>query len=363
MLIGVDCGCLGIKDKRLKVGVYRLAENLLLNLSKIDKKNKYFLYSFYPIEKSLMKSFGSRMENIAITPTRGWMKLWLPLRLNKDKPDVFLALGQAVPSIPLMHKPYMIDFVYDLAFEKFPDMYPGSLKKLKKNSMKAAKKSDRIITISNSSKKDLMKIYKIKSKKIKVSYPGGHEGFSNRGKKYKAKKPYFLFVGAMKRTKNIPGLIRGFNYFLGKSNLDYDLYIVGGDKWLDPDIEKKHQNIKFLGFVTDEKLASLYRGAVAFVAPSFYEGFGIPFLEAMKSGCPVISSNVSSVPEVVGDAGISINPQSSKELGEAMIDVSTNFKKRKAMVKKSLKRARNFSWNNFAADVLESINKSNEQKK
>lgn len=357
MLIGVDCGCLGIKDKRLKVGVYRLAKNLLLALSKIDKKNKYLLYSFNPIEKSLMRSFSSRMRNVVVTPTRGWMKLWLPIQLNKDKPDIFLALGQAVPAdIPTMHKSYMIDFVYDLAFEKFPDMYPGSLAKLKKNSREAAEKSESIITISNSTKKDLINLYKIKSNKIKVSYPGGDERFSSKGKKYKSKKPYFLFVGALKRTKNIPGLIKGFNYFLENSNLDYNLCIVGGDKWFDSDIQKNAKNVKFLGFVTDEKLAFLYKGAVAFVSPSFYEGFGFPMLEAMALSCPVISSNVSSIPEVVGDAGILVNPNNYKEIGNALIEVSCNSRKRKSMIKKGLERSKQFSNIKFGKDVLSIIN-------
>lgn len=362
MHIGVDAGCLGIKDKRLKVGVYKLAENLLINLSKIDKKNIYLLYSFYPIEKSLMKILGKRMKNVVVTPSRGWMSVWVPLRIRKDKPDVFIALGQALPGlIPFTKKPYLISFIYDLAFEKFPDMYPGSANKLKRNSKYAAINSDCIITISNSTKKDLRSIYKISSRKIKVSYPAPSLKISAGVKKYKTKKPYFLFVGAMKRTKNIPGLIRGFNYFLGKSNLNYDLYIAGGDRWIDPDIERKHQNIKFLGHVPEGKLKSLYKGAVAFVSPSFYEGFGITFLEAMRLGCPVIGPNISSVPEVLGDAGILINPKNTEDLGEAMIEVSTNSKKRKQMIKNGLVRVGSFSGINFAKDVFASINKNNEK--
>lgn len=361
MLIGVDCGCLGIKDKRLKVGVYRLVENLLLSLGKIDKKNSYLLYSFYPIDRSLLSSFGNRMKNVVVSPSRGWMKIWLPLRIRKDKPDVFLALSQAIPeSLLFSPTPYTIDFVYDLAFEKFPDMYPGSLTKLQRNSREAAEKSELIITISNSTKRDLRNIYKIKSNKIKVSYPSVSSRILVKGKKYKANKPYFLFVGAMKQTKNVPGLIRGFNYFLKKSNLDYDLYIVGGDKWVDPGIERKNNNIKFFGFVTDKKLSSLYKGAVAFVSPSFYEGFGMSFLEAMKLGCPVIGSNTGSIPEVLGNAGIMVNPKNVKQLEDAMIEISLNSKIRKQMIKRGFKRVGNFSWNNFAADVLTAINKRDE---
>lgn len=367
MIIGVDCGCLGIKDKRLRVGVYEIAKNLLQNLAKLDRKNKYLLYSFYPIEKKLLKTFGSQMENVVVGPVRGWIKIWLPLRLKKDKPDVFLALSQTVPSaIPFGHKPYVIDFFYDLAFEKFPHMYPGSLSKLRRNTKKAACKSDVIVCVSKNSKKDLEKIYKINSRKIKVFYPGLSKIFTSYGSPYKANKPYFLFVGALKRVKNVPGLIKAFYYFLENSQKDYDLYLVGGDKWLDGDIEdlirkNKNENIKIMGFVDDKKLARLYRGAVAFVSPSFYEGFGLTFLEAMKSGCPVIGSNSGSVPEIVSSAGILINPTDHKKIGKAMLDVSQSLEKRQSLSRRGIERANAFSWIKFSKEVLMLINK-NEKK-
>lgn len=362
MLIGVDCGCLGVKDERLKVGVYAVAKNLLENLGKIDKRNNYLLYSFYPIEKSLMKKFGPRMKNVIVNPTKFWMKIWLPYRITKDKPDVFLGLSQAVPSyFPFTARPYTISFFYDLGFEKFPQMYPGFLSKLKRNSLYAGKNSHAILSISKSTKKDIINLYHIKPSKIKVSYPSVGKEFSRSGKKYKSKKPYFLFVGAMKQTKNIPTLIKAFNYFLEKSGLKFDLYIVGGDKWFDKGIEKKNKNIKFLGFIKDEtRLASLYRGAQAFVSPSFYEGFGLIFLEAMKSGCPVITSNVGSTAEVVGEAAILLNPKNYKQIGEAMIEVYKDKRKRKLMREKGLKKSREFSWEKFTSDVLSLISKGNE---
>src|SRR5438034_10973470 len=97
MKIGVDAGCLGIKDDRLKVGVYRVAVELLRQLGKIDKANRYYLYSFYPIDKKLMESFGPRMSNVLVVPSRGWMRIWLPFRILSQRPDVFLGLNQALP--------------------------------------------------------------------------------------------------------------------------------------------------------------------------------------------------------------------------------------------------------------------------
>ncbi|MEX2007824.1 MAG: glycosyltransferase family 1 protein [Candidatus Levyibacteriota bacterium] len=363
MLIGVDAGCLGIKDTRLRVGVYTVAKNLLEKLGKLDRKNKYALYSFYPIEKSLMKSFGPNMKNIIVTPVRGWMKIWLPMKIRKETPKVFLALSQTVPSyMPFRKKPYTIGFVYDLAFEKFPNMYPGFASKLKNESRNTANVSDAILTISENSKKDLIKLYKTNVKKIHVSHPGVSKNFKHIGKKHKSKKPYFLFVGSLKRTKNVPGIIKAFLYFIKSSKIDFDLYIVGGDKWFDSEIRQVlkdagSKNIQFLGFVNEKMLPSLYRGATAFVSPSFYEGFGLPLAEAMKSGIPVIGSNASSIPEIVGDGGILVNPKNYKEIGGAMMEVVKNSKKRKSMIKKGLKRVDNFSWDKFANDVMSLINK------
>lgn len=375
MLVGVEAGCLGIKDQRLKVGVYQVAKNLLEQLGKIDKKNNYLLYSFYPIERELMMKFGARMENIVIQPSRGWSKVWLPLKLSIDKPQVFLGLNQFIPQIlPSSPQPYIIGFVYDVAFDLYPEMYPDSKIKLKKQTEDMVKKSNSIVTISNSSKKDLERYYNVNPKKIKVLYPGRSPIFSNKSKVNSpsrcAKEPtppgrwknrkYFLFVGALKRIKNVPGLIRGFSYFVNQTGGNYKLYIAGGEMWLDPEIKntldnlpkKIKKNIKFLGFVKDEKLINLYQNTIAFVSPSFYEGFGIPFLEAMSLGCPVIGSNTGSVPEIIGDAGILVNPDDYKAVGEAMVKICKNEKLRKEYIKKGLKRAKMFSWENFAEEMI-----------
>jgi len=369
MKIGVDAGCLGITDERLKVGVYQIAKNLFIELSKIDKKNKYFLYSFYPIEKSLLQQFGSNTRNIIVRPIKGWMKIWLPFQLMKDKPEIFLAFGQAIPTkIPFFSRNRTIVLFYDLAFERFPDFYLGSYKKLHKQSVYSAKNADAIIAISQKTKEDLVTLYHASEMKIIVSYPGTDKKFGNKLKdsgqiRMITNKPYFLFVGAMKPIKNIPEIIKGFAEFLRKTKSDYQLFLVGGDKWLDPEIENVlrkvsddiKQRIKFLGFVSEETLVSLYQHATAFVSPSWYEGFGLPLLEALAAGCPVIASTAGSIPEIVGDGGILIYPNDYREIGEAMITVIKKKGLRKKLIEKGKKRAKNFSWEKFAEDVLKTM--------
>lgn len=366
MRIGVDAGCLGISDKRLKVGVYQTAKHLLIELGKMDKNNDYILYSFYPISKELMKLFGNRMINKVSANSFAWSKLQLPLFLTLDKTEVFLALGQFVSSL-LFVKPKIIGFVYDISFEKYPELYPDSYNELSKNTKHLVKKSDVVHVISQATKKDLVKIYKASSRKIIVNYPGVSSIFTKKTRKDNLSKNYFLYVGALKRTKNIPTIIKAFSEFIRKTKKDCKLLLIGGNKWMDPEIEiqlgqisKEIRNkVHFKGYISDKQLVAYYKDAIAFVCPSFYEGFGLTFLEAMACGCPVIGSNKGSIPEVIGDAGILVESNDAIELSKAMLTFYRNKSKRQNFIKNGYKRVRRFSWNKFAYTVLESIKKYN----
>ena len=355
MIIGVDAGCLGIKDERLKVGVYQVVFNLLFQLGKIDKKNNYRLYSFNPIEPKVMKQFGNRMENLVLHPARGWMQLRLPAEFLSRKPDVFLALGQAMPRF---HPFKTIGFVYDLAFEFYPDCYPDSLAKLRKNTKYLVKKADYLVTISKSSKKDIIQLYNVPEQKIKVFYPGVGSTFTPHGQKHSLGASYFLFVGALKRLKNIPFIIKGFTKFLTQSKQNFYLVIAGGDLWFDPKISKTNPKIKLLGYVPEKNLPALYRGTMAFISPSLYEGFGMTLLEAMACGCPVITTDKGAMPEVVGKAGILVDPYNIDELVRAMKKISEDKSLRITIRDKGLKQGRQFTWEQFTQGILGVINEN-----
>lgn len=371
MKIGVDAGCLGIKDEKLKVGVYTMAECLLKEISKLDKTNEYILYSFYPIDNKILQNFSQRIKNIVVKPSKGWMKIWLPLRLTKDKPNVFLALGQSFPKkISFLHSTKVIGFIYDLAFENFPQMYNKSLEKLQLQTKKLVKDADIIIAISETTKKDIIEKYKVNSQKIKICHLGVLEELKPQGEKYVSKFPYFLFVGALKPLKNVPTLIKAFSIYAKNDKDNHQLFLVGGDNWLDEKIgktlkeipENVKEKIHFLGYVDNETLLKLYRGARAFISPSFYEGFGLPFLEAMASGCPVIGSTSGSIPEVVKDAGLLVDSKDEKELCNEMIKIVENKKLREKLIKNGIKRSKEFSWGKFAKEVLSIINDLKDEK-
>ncbi|MBI3577697.1 glycosyltransferase family 4 protein [Candidatus Gottesmanbacteria bacterium] len=342
MIIGVDAGALSITDDRLKVGVYRVVLNLLIELGKQDKKNTYRLYSFRPLEQGMMKLFGSRMTNIVLLQ-KGWFRLWLPLQLRKNPVDVFLGLSQTLPSSPGR----TIGFIYDLGFLHYPHAYPDSLPHLKKQTEDLVKRADGLVTISHAVANDVRKQYNIPGSKITVSYPGVDSRFKPTGEKYTSQHPYFLFVGALKRGKNIPTLLKAFEKFRKKSKEQYELLLIGGDYWLDPAIEPS-KGVKRLGFVPDSQLPNYYRGATALIMPSLWEGFCLPAVEAMASGCPVIASNAGALPEIVGDAGILVEAMDTDGFTNAMRAVLLDG----SLKGKGKKRSRLFSWPAMAKAVL-----------
>ena len=358
MKIGVDGGALSITDDRLKVGVYRVVYNLLRELGKINTENTYYIYSFIPIDREVMQAFGPRMINKVLRPQKGWFSLRLPLELSLNPVDLFLGTSQAVSS----STSHNIGFIYDLGFLYYPDAYPGSYEKLKKQTEHLVRKSHRIIAISHSAKSDIEKELGLPGENITVAYPGVDSRFTKEGKTFKGKHPYFLFVGALKPGKNVPSLVKAFAEFLQKEKKVYDLYLIGGNFWNDPKIEKEihayklEERVKKLGFVLDEDLPSYYRGAVAYVSPSYYEGFCLPLVEAFACGCPVIGSTKGAMPEIIGDAGIVVGPTDTEALEQAMHDMAYNAKKRKEYVAKGLHQAQKYSWNSFAKAILREIN-------
>lgn len=377
MIIGVDAGCLGVADERLKVGVYQLGFNLLKNLSKLDKKNNYSLYSFIPIEKKILDQFGTNFTNLVLQPQKGWLNLRLSWEFLVRKPDLFLGLGQA---LPLFHPVKSIVFVYDLAFEHYPNCYKDTYLRLSRQTKYAVKQSDRIIAISNSTKDDLVKFYNIDEEKIEVIYPGISD-FSTPGV-LRSDSPgvslgrapyflpgvslrrssYFLFVGSLKPIKNIPRIIEAFALFLKQAKKRYKLVLTGSDYWLDNEMKKMINRVKIkdsiinLGYVSRGDLSALYSGAKALVVPSLYEGFGLPILEAMACKIPVITGNTGSMPEVAGRAALLVDPFNIGEISQALYKIDQDEDLVAKLRKRGSERVKKFSWEKAAKKTLKIIN-------
>ena len=226
--------------------------------------------------------------------------------------------------------------------------------------------ADKIIADSNSTKRDLINYFNVPEEKIRVILLAADEKFKalNNEKinevkqKYNLKYPFILYVGGLAFHKNIPTLIKAF-YKIKKDEKKQKLVIAGGKGWKYKEIFETidklnlQNDVIFTGYVLDVDLPALYNAADLFVYPSLYEGFGLPPLESMACGTPVITSNTSSLPEVVGDAGIMIDPHDVDGLADAMHKVLSNEGLRDDMIKRGLERAKMFSWERCARETLE----------
>ncbi len=357
MIIGVDAAVLSVSDDRLKVGVYRYVLHTLEELAKIDSTSLYRLYSFDPIDDSVLRRLGKNFENRVLWPVKGWSTIRLPLELSLHPVDVFLGMSQMVPK----HSGASIGFVYDLGFITRPASYPGSYEKLKKQTGELCRTSKKIFTISKAVKSDIVSKYDIPAKQITVGYPGIDDRFSKKGFTQKSSSRYFLFVGALKPGKNVPGILSGFANFLAESHTRFSLVLIGGNYWEDPEIEETikilriKDRVKKLGFVADGELASYYRGAAGLIVPSFHEGFCMPAAEAIACGCPVITSDTKVMREVLGNTGIFVDPADHEQIAQGMRVLAYNAKKRADMSVKGIRQANEYQWNRTAQLLLHEI--------
>lgn len=306
-----------------------------------------------------------------IGPRKFWTRVSLPIHLYLDapKPDIFFSPSHYGPFLSPCKTAISI---MDLSYIHFPELFAKKdLYQLKNWTARSASKANHIFTISNASKNDIMKEYKIASNDITVTHLGIKEAFvvdkekmKDILEKFAIKGDYILFVGTIQPRKNITRLIEAFAKVLkSDGNENLTLVIVGKKGWLyekileAPSTYHVLEHVKFLDFVSDEDLPVLYEQATCYVLPSLYEGFGLPVLEAMKYGCPVITSNVSSLPEAGGDAALYVDPYNPDDIAEKILYLINHPKIRKEMITKGFEHIKQFSWEKTAKETLEVLEK------
>lgn len=346
-------------------GISRLNFELIKALSKKNDVEQIFYHGLhrdnYPFEKEwFSKYYGVKLPDFL----RGRIFNLLDnigseyfYNINARDNVIYHSLYYRVPK---NHQGLVVVHVYDMMQELF-----GDNEKTIRFKKKSFDRADLIISISQSTKRDLCKLYSINPDKIIVAYPGVSEIFfrNNSSIQKLIKRPYMLYVGARNyKYKNFDFLL---NTFISKKYfLDFDLMLVGGEKGITLEQEEKIKNTLRHGswqagpgkwllqeFGDDQTLANLYASASAFIYPSLYEGFGIPLLEAMAAGCPVIASNTSSIPEVVGNAGLLFNPENPDDLVQKIEKIINDKTLAKNLIDKGKIRARQFTWENMADKV------------
>jgi glycosyltransferase involved in cell wall biosynthesis len=259
--------------------------------------------------------------------------------------------------------------IHDLTCIKYPEFTNSIVKKTYLNRIKRCLKwTDLIVTLSQNSKKEIIEYLEVDERRIFVTsqasrYPSNYLSSEKIEKlktfsQYNFSRPYILFVSKIEPRKNIISLVKAFNFLKQKYKIEHQLVIIGQKGWGYESILAAIANspwkndIHQLGYLSDELVALFYAKADVFVYPSYYEGFGLPILEAMTLGTPVVTSNTSSIPEVAGDAALLIDPDDSTQLAEAILKVINDSQLRQELIHKGKERAKLFSWEKTARETL-----------
>jgi glycosyltransferase involved in cell wall biosynthesis len=289
-------------------------------------------------------------------------RLWTHLRfaaaLWQDRPDVTFVPAH---TLPVVFPGRGVVTVHDLGFKIFPEAHPPRERAyLDWTTRFSAQRAQMVLADSAATAHDLTRFYGTPQEKIRVVYPGVSMEPASSTKDLQAKyglpSRYFLFIGTLQPRKNIARIAQAFARFREQSGNDTGLVLAGGRGWLyDPSWTAGIEGIYLPGYIDQADKSALYAGAVATVFPSLYEGFGFPALESMLCGTPVIASHTSSLPELVGDAGLLVDPLNVAEIADAMARFAHDAALRLDLQQKGYTQARKFTWENAALQTMSAL--------
>jgi glycosyltransferase involved in cell wall biosynthesis len=346
----------------------------LKRITRLHPEHHFFFLFDRPFDEEFI--FSDNITPIIISPQARhpflyylWFQYSVPGILNKLKPDLFLSPDGY---ITLKSRVKTLTVFHDLNFEHYPQDVPFSERwYYRKFFPKFAAKADRIATVSEFSKNDIIKLYNVSPEKIDVVYNGANEIYSpvSQEKQDYVKSsltsgmPYFYFIGSLHPRKNLINLFKAYDLFRAKSDLNVKLVVTGAKKWWVKEIDQAYNSLKFrqdiifTGRLPVEKIKDLMGSALALTYVSYFEGFGIPIVEAFRCGTPVITSNVTSMPEVAGNAAITVDPFKPDDIADAMLKLSQDNQLREDLKQKGFERAEMFTWDKSAERLWNSIEK------
>lgn len=337
----------------------------------LEPGNRYLLYANSP-QPSLPPTI---QQQVLAAPIGIHQVLWdqflfphaaVPHRLRRDRPDVVLHTNNLVP-VPKQGPRVVV--IHDMT----PFLLPGSFHRAHRLYQqwyfrRAALSCERIVTVSENSKRDICGILGVPGEKVVVAPLASNlandssaAASINLKARFGLAKPYVLYVGAIHPRKNVGRIIRAFARLKIDQGVPHQLVIAGAKRWMPTDtavakpIECISDDILFTGAVSDNELVALFRNCDVFVYPSLYEGFGLPVLEAMSLGAPVVTSNCSSLPEVAGDAALIVNPLDEEQIGGAIGELLENRSLAARLRERGLQRATLFSWEQHARIMLDTL--------
>jgi glycosyltransferase involved in cell wall biosynthesis len=372
-------------------GVGQYLKNIVLNLKKIDSENTYMYYygvkisKKFPVEqKELMPSFYKNLrvyydlllkkfvsEQLRYSFERSikyllkfYVRQFLSYYTRKRLYDLYFE-PNFIPLDEIKAKK-VVATVFDFSFYLYPQWHPKDrIKFFSKYFWKNINRVDKIITISNFVKQQAEQLLKFDKERISVVYLGYNKDnfrcldnqlIEEYLKQKNLPKKFILFVGSVEPRKNLKNLLLAYSVLPKSLTDEVKLVIAGFHGWKNKEIMsllmKLKKNVFYLGYVSDEELAILYNSAVVFIYPSFYEGFGLPNIEAMACGCPVITSDIPVMKEICGDAACYVNPYEMESIKDGIIKVLEDKDFRNELVQKGFQRIKNFSWEKSASEHL-----------
>lgn len=364
MHIAINAHLLAHTRSFRRAGVSHYIEQLLLHLGAIDTSNRYTIYTTRGIDAAAL----GLPPNFTIQPSRfptinprvriPWEQLYAPLLLKTNGADLFHGVLNVAP----YHSPVpTIITIHDLAFIRFPQTFRAHNRTyLDLATRTSARRARCILTVSEHTRREVVDILGVPAERVIVTYDAARAHFQppdpHHLAQFRQRKglpdQFVLYVGTLEPRKNLTTLLEAYSHIVRESNVP--LIVGGGKGWLYESVFKRlealglRDHVQFVGYLEEEELPLWYAAATVFVFPSIYEGFGMPPLEAMACGTPVVTSNSSSLPEVVGDAGLMVPPTDAQALATAILRVLQNDDLRESLHRRGLQRARSFSWQKTA---------------
>ena len=354
---------------RQHAGIGRYTRGLIGALAEVDRTREYVLFSAGPDARRCAWPDNFSLRSVPLSDRHMailWQRLRLPLpvELVTGRIDLFHSPDFVLP--PVWRARTALT-VHDLSFLRLPECSsPPLLAYLMGAVPRSVARADVLLADSESTRRDLIELLRVPEDRVFVVYAGVEGRFrpepdpddSARRERHGLERPYILGVGTLQPRKNFGRLVHAFHRLVQEHGAPHDLVIAGGKGWLYDDVFAAiaelgiEQRVRVLGFVDDNDLPALYRGADVFAFPSLYEGFGIPVLEAMGCGTPVVTSNVSSLPEVAGDAALQVPPDDVDALADALWRSISNTALREAHRTRGFEQVARFTWRRAAEDLI-----------
>jgi glycosyltransferase involved in cell wall biosynthesis len=369
MHIAIDAHSVGAQ----LAGNETYAVNLIEALAEIDQSNRY---TIYVTKHSALDRFTDRWPNFRVKRTLPHtpvvrIPLTLSVELRRDPVDVLHVQYTAPPLAPCA----VVATIHDLSFEHLPETFKRrSRAQLRLTVRHTARNAAQILTLSEFSRRDLIATYGIEPDRVAVTPPAASSLFKPVTNEtelrrirmtYGIERDYILALGSIQPRKNLVRLIKAYSSLWRPAEMALPQLVIAGKRgWLEEETIRTaeqspaHADIRFIGYVPDADLPALYSGAFCFAYPSYFEGFGLPVLEAMQCGVPVIAGNRTSLPEVVGNSGLMVDPLDEAEIARALREMIENSDQRAELRVKGLARASQFSWKTTAQLTLEAYEKA-----